>query len=49
MGSEEAPEQWLERLAIGLDQRRPIDLLSTSAGVKLVETFLERIEYGVST
>jgi uncharacterized protein (DUF2384 family) len=28
---------------------RPIDLLSTPAGVELVETLLERIEYGVYT
>jgi putative toxin-antitoxin system antitoxin component (TIGR02293 family) len=49
MGSQEAAEQWLERPAIGLDQRRPIDLLSTPAGVELVETFLERLEYGVYT
>jgi putative toxin-antitoxin system antitoxin component (TIGR02293 family) len=46
-GSQEAAEQWLERPAIGLDQRRPIDLLATSAGVELVETFLERLRYGV--
>jgi putative toxin-antitoxin system antitoxin component (TIGR02293 family) len=46
-GSQEAAEQWLERPAIGLDQRRPIDLLATPAGVELVETFLERLRYGV--
>lgn len=46
-GSQQEAEQWLERAAIGLDQRRPIDLLATPAGVKLVEDFLERIEYGV--
>ncbi|TIY10108.1 MAG: DUF2384 domain-containing protein, partial [Mesorhizobium sp.] len=38
---------WLERPAIGLDQRRPIDLLATPAGVELVEDYLERLEYGV--
>ena len=37
----------LERPAIGLDQRRPIDLLATPAGAKLVEDFLSRVEYGV--
>jgi len=46
-GSQRAAEQWLERPAIGLDQRRPIDLLATPAGVELVEDFLERLEYGV--
>ncbi|WP_457492093.1 type II RES/Xre toxin-antitoxin system antitoxin [Tardiphaga sp. P5_C7] len=46
-GSQEEAEQWLERPAIGLDQRRPIDLLATPAGVELVEQYLERIAYGV--
>jgi putative toxin-antitoxin system antitoxin component (TIGR02293 family) len=46
-GSREAAERWLEQHAIGLDQRRPIDLLSTPAGVSTLETFLTRIEYGV--
>jgi putative toxin-antitoxin system antitoxin component (TIGR02293 family) len=40
---------WLERPALGLEQRRPIDLLSTTAGVKLVEDLLGRLEYGVYT
>ena len=46
-GSQERAEQWLERPATGLNRRRPIDLLSTPAGVELVEDFLERLEYGV--
>lgn len=46
-GSQRDAEQWMERPAIGLDQRRPIDLLTTPAGAELVETFLERLEYGV--
>lgn len=46
-GSQEEAEQWLESPAIGLDQRRPIDLLATPAGVELVEDLLERLEYGV--
>jgi putative toxin-antitoxin system antitoxin component (TIGR02293 family) len=49
LGSQEEAEQWLERPAIGLDQRRPIDLLATPAGVQLVEEFLRRLEYGVYT
>jgi putative toxin-antitoxin system antitoxin component (TIGR02293 family) len=48
-GSGEAAEQWLERPAIGLNQRRPIDLLATPAGMELVEDFLGRLEYGVYT
>lgn len=47
LGSQEAAEQWLERPAVGLDQRRPIDLLQTPAGVELVEDFLTRLGYGV--
>lgn len=46
-GSQEDAEQWLERPAIGLNQRRPIDLLATAAGVEMVEDFLTRLEYGV--
>lgn len=47
LGSQEEAEGWLERPAVGLDQRRPIDLLATPAGVRLVEDFLQRLEYGV--
>ena len=46
-GSQEEAEQWLERPAIGLNQRRPIDLLASSAGLELVEDHLGRLEYGV--
>lgn len=46
-GSQAEAEQWLERPAVGLDQRRPIDLLGTPAGVELVEDYLARLEYGV--
>ena len=46
-GSQEEAEHWLQRPAIGLDQRRPIDLLDTPAGTELVEDLLTRLEYGV--
>ena len=46
-GSQEEAETWLDRPALGLDGRRPIDLLATPAGVELVEEFLTRLEYGV--
>ena len=45
LGSQDEAEQWLRRSAIGLDQQRPIDLLTTPAGVKLVEDYLGRLEY----
>jgi uncharacterized protein (DUF2384 family) len=32
-----------------LNQRRPIDLIATPAGVEMVENFLERLDYGVYT
>jgi putative toxin-antitoxin system antitoxin component (TIGR02293 family) len=47
LGSKEDAEQWLEQPTTGLDQRRPIDLLATPAGIELVEDFLVRLEYGV--
>ncbi|HUG62382.1 MAG TPA: antitoxin Xre/MbcA/ParS toxin-binding domain-containing protein [Methylomirabilota bacterium] len=47
LGSQEEAERWLERPAIGLDGRRPIDLLETPAGTEIVETLLGRIAYGV--
>jgi putative toxin-antitoxin system antitoxin component (TIGR02293 family) len=47
LGSREAAEQWLERPALGLDGRRPIELLASAAGVGLVEEFLRRLEHGV--
>lgn len=46
-GSQEKAEQWLRQSAIGLDQRRPIDLLSTPAGIELIEDLLGRIDHGV--
>lgn len=49
LGSQDDAEQWLERPAIGLDQRRPIDLLATPTGTRIVEDYLERLEFGVYT
>ena len=46
-GSQEAAEAWMSAPAIGLDQRRPIDLLGTAVGVAAVDDYLTRIEYGV--
>jgi len=47
MGGQPAAERWLESEVMALDGKRPIDLLTTPAGVKLVEEFLVRVEYGV--
>ena len=46
-GTKEAAERWMEQPAMGLNQQRPIDLLTTPPGVELVETFLGRLEHGV--
>lgn len=46
-GSQREAERWLQRPAMGLDGRQPIDLLATPAGTEMVETFLTRLEYGV--
>jgi putative toxin-antitoxin system antitoxin component (TIGR02293 family) len=48
-GSQDDAEAWLDRPAIALEQRRPVDLLATPPGVRLVEDLLGRIEYGVYT
>jgi putative toxin-antitoxin system antitoxin component (TIGR02293 family) len=48
-GSQDEAEAWLERPAMALDQRRPIDLLSTTVGAESVEELLTRLEYGVYT
>jgi putative toxin-antitoxin system antitoxin component (TIGR02293 family) len=49
LGSQQEAERWLKRPAIGLDQERPIDLLTTPAGAKMVEDYLGRLEYDVYT
>ena len=46
-GSKEEAERWMEEPAIGLNRERPINLLSTTAGTELVDTYLDQIEYGV--
>jgi putative toxin-antitoxin system antitoxin component (TIGR02293 family) len=48
-GTQEEAERWMERPAMALEQRRPIDLMTTPAGVELVETHLQRLDYGVYT
>jgi putative toxin-antitoxin system antitoxin component (TIGR02293 family) len=49
LGSQAEAEQWLERRAMALDRRKPIDLLSTPAGVETLQDHLTRLEYGVYT
>ena len=48
-GTRAAAERWLASPAVALDQRRPLDLLATSAGAAIVDTVLGRLEYGIYT
>ena len=48
-GSEAEGEAWMGRPAIGLEQQRPIDLITTPEGLETVMVFLGRLEYGVYT
>jgi putative toxin-antitoxin system antitoxin component (TIGR02293 family) len=43
LGSRQEAEQWMQKPAMGLDQRRPIDLLATTAGAEVVRDFLGRL------
>jgi putative toxin-antitoxin system antitoxin component (TIGR02293 family) len=47
LGARDVAERWLAAHAIGLDRRRPIDLLTSSDGTTMVKTLLKRMEYGV--
>ena len=47
LGSAEAANEWLNTEAVGLESRKPIDLLSTSPGAEAVKTLLQRMKWGV--
>jgi putative toxin-antitoxin system antitoxin component (TIGR02293 family) len=47
LGTKDEAEAWMNRPATGLSNRRPLDLLGTTAGVEAVEEYLTRLEYGV--
>lgn len=47
LGSLEDAQRWLDQPALGLDGRKPVDLLSTPEGMEMVETLLLRMDYGV--
>jgi putative toxin-antitoxin system antitoxin component (TIGR02293 family) len=48
-GTQVEAEAWLARPAIGLARQRPIDLLKTPPGARMVSQHLTRLEYGVYT
>mgnify|MGYP000992974216 CR=1 FL=1 len=47
LGSRKLAKEWLSKPAIGLDGRRPIDLLDTPAGIEAVVVLLTRMDHGV--
>lgn len=47
LGSEEAANEWLNTEAMGLEFRKPIDLMSSSPGAEAVKILLQRMKYGV--
>ncbi len=49
LGSHEAAETWLNSSQMGLEWKRPVDLLATIQGAEVVDTLLMRMEYGVYT
>ena len=49
LGSRETAERWLSTPAMGLDRRKPIDLLQSTEGTELVKTLLTRMDYGIYT
>lgn len=46
LGSKEEAERWMTQPAIGLENRKPIDLLATAAGAEAVENHLTRLSMG---
>lgn len=49
LGSQQKAEEWLRESVPSLNGHRPLDLLVTPAGTKLVADHLLRLEYGVYT
>ena len=47
MGSEAAAEAWMNEPYIGLDNEKPVDLVTRPAGAAAVKTYLNQIEHGV--
>lgn len=47
LGDREDAERWMATPAIGLNSRRPIDLMATPPGAELVKTLLDQMAHGV--
>jgi putative toxin-antitoxin system antitoxin component (TIGR02293 family) len=48
-GDPEEAQRWMNTPAMGLEGRKPIDLITTQVGYELVDDFLTRMDYGVYT
>jgi putative toxin-antitoxin system antitoxin component (TIGR02293 family) len=48
-GDPEEAQRWMNTTAMGLEGRKPIDLITTQVGYELVDDFLTRMDYGVYT
>lgn len=48
-GSRQEAERWFDTPAPALDRKKPIELMTSSVGARMVEQLLGRIEYGVYT
>lgn len=46
-GSRVEARAWLNRPAMALEQRRPIELLDTEQGRRILSNLLTQLEYGV--
>ncbi|MGM0858361.1 MAG: type II RES/Xre toxin-antitoxin system antitoxin [Pseudomonadota bacterium] len=49
LGDPEEAQRWMNTSAMGLEGRKPIDLITTQVGYELVDDFLTRMDYGVYT
>ena len=47
LGASDKASRWLQKRNLALGGEVPLDLLNTDAGTRMVETILNRIEYGV--
>jgi len=47
MGGEDEAKRWMVKQVMGLSGQRPIDLLRSAEGTRMVRDFLMRLEYGV--
>ena len=47
LGAHDRAVEWMLEPAMALENRRPIDLLTTSVGAQLVDDVIERMRYGV--